>query len=148
MIQKFNKEPFKSKLIATGDLYIQEGNLWNDKFWGVCLKTNTGQNILGKLIMEIRNEISKYVRPPIGLRPRWIVAEHRLIEIEEAIQRYTAVNKNIPIEWVSEKYELIDYLEAHQNKILANQLIAKMKNIPQECQEVVNNNFDKLLFNP
>lgn len=57
--QKFNQEPYRSKLLATGTESIQEGNWWNDKFWGVCLKTNKGQNNLGKLIMEIRNELQK-----------------------------------------------------------------------------------------
>lgn len=55
--QKFNQEPYKTKLLNTGTEYIQEGNMWNDKFWGVCLKTNKGQNNLGKLIMEIRNQL-------------------------------------------------------------------------------------------
>ena len=31
---KFNQEPFKSLLCATGDCYIQENNNWNDTFWG------------------------------------------------------------------------------------------------------------------
>lgn len=53
--QKFNQEPFRTKLLETGTQNIQEGNRWNDKFWGVCLKTNKGENHLGKLIMEIRN---------------------------------------------------------------------------------------------
>jgi len=52
--QKFNQQPYMDKLLATGDLHIQEGNMWNDKFWGVCLKTNKGENNLGKLIMEKR----------------------------------------------------------------------------------------------
>jgi hypothetical protein len=54
---KFNQEPYKSLLINTGELHIQEGNYWNDRFWGVCLKTGLGENHLGKLIMEIRKEI-------------------------------------------------------------------------------------------
>jgi len=147
LIQKFNQEPFKSKLIATGDLHIQEGNLWNDKFWGFCLKTNQGQNILGHLIMEIRKELLKYVKPPLSLRPRFIVYEHRLQEIEEAIERYNSANRNIPFEWVEEKHEILEYLEGYQNKILANQLLSKMKNIPPDVQEIVNNNFDKTLLN-
>lgn len=53
--QKFKQEPFKTKLINTGDSHIQEGNWWNDKFWGVCLKTGKGENHLGKMIMEIRD---------------------------------------------------------------------------------------------
>lgn len=44
-------------LIATGDEYIQEGNRWNDTFWGYCLKTNTGDNNLGKLIMKRRERL-------------------------------------------------------------------------------------------
>ena len=55
--QKFNQEPFKSMLIQTGNEIIQEGNRWNDKFYGVCLKTNKGKNKLGKLIMNIRYEL-------------------------------------------------------------------------------------------
>lgn len=47
----------RQKLIDTGDIYIQEGNNWNDKFWGVCLKTGEGENTLGKLIMKVREEI-------------------------------------------------------------------------------------------
>jgi len=57
LIQKFNQEPFRTKLINTNDSYIQEGNHWNDKFWGVCLKTNEGLNYLGKLIMVIRTKL-------------------------------------------------------------------------------------------
>lgn len=57
--QKFNQEPYKTLLIETGDLLIEEGNWWNDKFWGICLKTNTGQNMLGKLIMEIRETLQQ-----------------------------------------------------------------------------------------
>lgn len=55
--QKFSKEPYRTKLIETGDKYIQEGNRFNDRFWGVCLRTNKGDNNLGKLIMKIRTEL-------------------------------------------------------------------------------------------
>ena len=55
--RKFKQEPFKSKLIATGNQEIQEGNNWNDTFWGVCLKAGNGQNNLGKLLMKIRKEL-------------------------------------------------------------------------------------------
>ena len=55
--QKYNIEPYKTNLINTGNLLIQEGNYWNDKFWGVCLKTNEGLNVLGKLIMSKREQL-------------------------------------------------------------------------------------------
>jgi ribA/ribD-fused uncharacterized protein len=55
--QKFRQEPFKTLLLETGDLYIQEGNYWGDKFWGVDMVSREGENHLGKLIMEIREEL-------------------------------------------------------------------------------------------
>ncbi len=57
--QKFAQDPYKSKLLKTGNERIQEGNYWNDRFWGVCLKTNRGKNHLGRLIMNIRNTLKK-----------------------------------------------------------------------------------------
>ena len=52
--QKFSQEPFKTKLDNTGDVLIEEGNWWNDLFWGVDIKTGEGENNLGKLIMDKR----------------------------------------------------------------------------------------------
>ncbi|AUG88497.1 hypothetical protein PQC39_gp133 [Vibrio phage Vp_R1] len=45
------------KLIDTGYCDIQEGNFWGDAYWGVDLKTGYGLNRLGKLIMQVREEI-------------------------------------------------------------------------------------------
>jgi hypothetical protein len=55
--QKFSQEPFRTKLLQTNDEIIEEGNSWNDKFWGVDIKTRVGENILGKLIMEFRDSL-------------------------------------------------------------------------------------------
>lgn len=52
-----NNPKLREKLSLTGDVVIQEGNYWNDKFWGVCLKTGIGDNNLGKLLMQVRSEI-------------------------------------------------------------------------------------------
>ncbi len=46
-------------LLATGEEELQEGNMWGDTFWGIDLKTNVGENHLGKLLMKIRAELSK-----------------------------------------------------------------------------------------
>lgn len=51
--QKYNQEPYRSKLIATGDQEIQEGNWWGDTYWGVC--RGVGHNHLGKIIMHLRS---------------------------------------------------------------------------------------------
>ena len=47
----------QAKLLATGDVPIQEGNMWRDTYWGVDLKTGAGQNRLGEIIMRIRSEL-------------------------------------------------------------------------------------------
>jgi hypothetical protein len=59
--QKFNKEPFRTKLLETGEEEIQEGNNWNDEFWGVNLKTGKGLNNLGKLIMKKRDQLNNKI---------------------------------------------------------------------------------------
>lgn len=55
--KKFDQEPFKSKLLATGDSLLEEGNWWGDKFWGVDIKTREGSNHLGKIIMCVRDRL-------------------------------------------------------------------------------------------
>ena len=59
LIQKFNQEPFKTKLIETGEQNIIEGNSWGDEYWGVNLSVqpNYGENHLGRIIMKIRKKI-------------------------------------------------------------------------------------------
>ena len=58
--KKFSKEPFKSLLLSTGDVDIIEGNYWHDNYFGICSCAkcgNKGLNKLGKMIMEIRNNL-------------------------------------------------------------------------------------------
>ena len=54
---KFTIPELGEKLLATGEIELQEGNTWRDTFWGVDLKTGKGDNHLGKLLMKIREEI-------------------------------------------------------------------------------------------
>jgi len=54
---KFSKDPLRQKLIDTGQEHIQEGNHWYDAFWGVRTDTGEGKNHLGRIIMEIRDEL-------------------------------------------------------------------------------------------
>lgn len=49
----------RSKLLATGDATLIEGNTWNDRYWGVDAKTGEGQNRLGKILMKIRSEFQE-----------------------------------------------------------------------------------------
>src|SRR5882724_2695109 len=43
------------KLLATGDAYLEEGNTWKDRIWGVY--QGQGENHLGKILMKIRAEL-------------------------------------------------------------------------------------------
>ena len=47
-------------LQATGDVYLEEGNLWHDQTWGNCgcpkHKDTPGLNWLGKILMQVREE--------------------------------------------------------------------------------------------
>ena len=55
LLNKFEQNPdLLTKLLATDNEEIQEGNTWNDKFWGVC--NGEGMNHLGILLMTIRTE--------------------------------------------------------------------------------------------
>ena len=41
----------------TGNLVLEEGNGWHDTFWGVDLKTGEGENHLGRILMQVREEL-------------------------------------------------------------------------------------------
>lgn len=52
--EKFSNPLLRSLLLATEDATLVEGNTWNDYVWGVC--RGKGQNLLGKILMEVRAE--------------------------------------------------------------------------------------------
>ena len=54
---KFNNPQMRELLLSTGDAILIEGNDWNDTFWGVC--NGKGKNVLGKLLMKVRNNLTK-----------------------------------------------------------------------------------------
>ena len=56
---KFRDNILCMKLLSTGDSYIEEENWWGDTYWGVC--NGVGENNLGKLLMEVREELRNYI---------------------------------------------------------------------------------------
>ena len=61
--------------------------------------------------MDINNKYSDMedmMRPPRGLKPKFIHDEHRLKEVSAAIARYTNARLPIPSEWIIEYNELIN----------------------------------------
>lgn len=61
--EKFNQhEDLKRRLLLdTGNGELIEGNYWGDSFWGINLKTNEGENHLGIILMELREEFGKEI---------------------------------------------------------------------------------------
>lgn len=57
---KFQVPELREKLLTTGDEELIEGNWWGDRFWGVC--DGIGENHLGKLLMEVRQEIRENIK--------------------------------------------------------------------------------------
>lgn len=54
---KFAIPKLREMLLATGDAHLEEGNNWGDQFWGTV--DGVGENHLGKILMEIRDEIRR-----------------------------------------------------------------------------------------
>lgn len=58
VMDKFaNNKELKQKLLNTRDSILQEGNKWGDKIWGIDLKTGKGLNLLGKILMIVRDTL-------------------------------------------------------------------------------------------
>jgi ribA/ribD-fused uncharacterized protein len=51
----FEHRELGSRLLATGDVELVEGNTWGDRFWGMC--EDTGLNWLGRILMDVRGEL-------------------------------------------------------------------------------------------
>lgn len=57
---KFTQHPeLAAKLLATGDKVLVEGNHWGDTCWGVDTRTGQGENLLGKILMKVREELKQ-----------------------------------------------------------------------------------------
>jgi predicted NAD-dependent protein-ADP-ribosyltransferase YbiA (DUF1768 family) len=58
---KFQDPKLRAMLLATGNEELIEGNTWHDNTWGDCscdaCKDIEGKNMLGKLLMKVRDEL-------------------------------------------------------------------------------------------
>ena len=61
VLEKFRQNPdLKAKLLATGDAHLEEGNSWNDRYWGVSpVGSGNGENKLGQILMRVRQELGQ-----------------------------------------------------------------------------------------
>jgi len=58
-----------------------------------------------------------YIKPPLGLKPRRICLEGRIVDIQNAIDRYIEARKPIPSEWTEELIESINQLNNEYRKV-------------------------------
>lgn len=59
--EKFKDPELAKLLLDTGDEILVEGNWWNDRYWGVDLKTGEGENVLGRMLMRVRLDLRESV---------------------------------------------------------------------------------------
>lgn len=62
---KFSDGDLARRLVSTGYKNLVEGNSWNDTFWGVS--GGIGENNLGKVLMEVRDELREKMGESDGL---------------------------------------------------------------------------------
>ena len=60
---KFTQNPeLMSRLSATGQALLVEGNNWKDTFWGFDVNLGYGANMLGQILMRIRAEHQGHIK--------------------------------------------------------------------------------------
>lgn len=52
---KFAYPDLRKYLLNTGEVKLEEGNTWGDRYWGTCF--GIGRNRLGHLLMKLRKEL-------------------------------------------------------------------------------------------
>lgn len=55
--------------------------------------------------------------PPLGARPRFVIEEERIKELQEAIKRFLTANYPLPREQVEEYNELTSKLETEEPNV-------------------------------
>ena len=53
-------------------------------------------------------------KPPIGVKPRYLVEEERIVVLQEAIERYLEANRAIPTVIFEEYNELVNRLDVEE----------------------------------
>jgi ribA/ribD-fused uncharacterized protein len=58
LLSKFDVTPaLRERLISTGNAYLEERLWWRDTFWGFDVNLKQGENQLGHLLMQIRQDL-------------------------------------------------------------------------------------------
>lgn len=102
---KFSDPELRERLIETDGEELVEGNNWGDTYWGVC--KGKGKNKLGKLLMQVRDEIIEEIPFTQG----------KTYDELEAIKQWYGIEKKLKhIEISNEIKKQIDLQEKLWNK--------------------------------
>jgi len=86
------------KLIDTKDAYLIEGTVWHDNTWGICYKKDCekckdirGKNLLGTLLMELREILNKEVKDKSNSKVEEIILLNTALDLVEGIDTYNRI---------------------------------------------------------
>lgn len=119
---KFSSSAMQYKLLLTGDAELVEGNWWGDKIWGVCLKTNQGQNLLGKALMQVRKELQSHLLPTITVVNKHHKAEGEYIGRGSPLgNKWTHLESKHPdVIKVATREEAVQHYKTWLDRMIAN----------------------------
>lgn len=106
VLAKFSQNPdIKEKLLDTDDMYLEEGNTWNDRFWGVC--KGTGKNKLGHILMKVREELRTVENNKNGCYVELVYADIAVLNKRTAIVYVSEINTDDTDEYVDLAHSIV-----------------------------------------
>ena len=86
---------------------LKQTKINDNIFYQTQVPTRDKNGVLRPRVVIDFDNIEKINKPPMGLRPRFIIDEERLKEVKSAIIRYLDAQILVPVEWLKEYNELI-----------------------------------------
>jgi hypothetical protein len=87
-----------------------------EAFFKIEFQKNITARDINAVHDENNNNIPLIAKPPLGIMPRYLHDESRMIEIYSAVSRYYHAGKAIPVEWIEEYNELTKSIRNEKSK--------------------------------
>lgn len=79
VLAKFSQnQDLAQKLIDTKDKELEEGNTWNDTYWGTC--NGVGKNMLGRILMLVRKHLINERKIEAMMAEQLDVPKYKIVE--------------------------------------------------------------------